>query len=230
MKSKGKTKKIKRTAAKASSKNKKPKFIVVEGGEASGKSSLLKALKEKFGDKIHITREPGGSPFAEVIRDVALKYRRAKDAPAASMLCLMFAARFDHIASTIAPALEKGQHVITDRFDASSYTYQLHGQESPDLDKLFWELRSRITRLPDLYVYVDVEVEEGMRRASSRNASVPTQSNHFDERKIDFHTRLRTGYQNFFKKVPHVVIDANRSFDKVKADFFKVIKSAIDRN
>ena len=120
---------------------KKPKFIVIEGGEGSGKSTLLIALKETLGDRIFTTREPGGSPYAEVIRNIALKDPLAKTAPAETTLCLMFASRFDNTQNAIMPALKNGLPVIADRFDASSYAYQIHAQSNGQLEDVFWGLR-----------------------------------------------------------------------------------------
>lgn len=198
-------------------------FIAIEGGEGSGKSSLLKVLKEKMGDRVLITREPGGSEFGEAIRESALKHPLSKHALAETMICLMFAARFDHVDKLIKPTLKKGQHVITDRFDASSYAYQVHAQEAEHLEDLFWHLRKAISRVPNIYIYIDVDAKKGIRRAVTRNAKVFIEGNHFDERELDFHKRLRKGYAKFFKKVKHIVIDGNRSFEKVKRDFFKKI-------
>ncbi len=205
---------------------KKPLFIAIEGGDGSGKSSLIQALKAELSDLIVVTREPGGSAYGEVIREATLKHPLAKDAPASTMLCLMFAARFDHVQNLIIPTLESGKHVITDRFDASSFTYQIHGQEAPELEAPFWTLRGLLARTPDLYVYIDVDTETGLRRVSARNA-VGTDGNHFDDRKIDFHKRLREGYKAFFEKVPHIIIDANRSLEEVKKDFIHEIRARI---
>ncbi len=205
---------------------KKPKFIAIEGGEGSGKSSLLKTLKEKFGNNVLITREPGGSRFGEIIRDVALKHPLSKYATAETMICLMFASRFDHISKLILPAFKKGQHVITDRFDASSYAYQIHAQKAKHIEDLFWNLRSKISRLPDLYIYIDVDIEKGLYRSGSRNTK-SNEGNHFDERELSFHKRLRDGYVKFFKKVPHTVIDANKPFEEVKKDFIEKIDSIL---
>ncbi len=206
---------------------KKPFFIDIEGGEGSGKSTLLRLLKEKSGDNVVFTREPGGSPFGEIIREVALKSPYAKDASAETMLCLMFAARYDHVDKIIKPSLNSGKHVISDRFDASSFTYQIYAQETPQIENLFWSLRERLSCVPDLYIYIDVEVEEGLRRVQNRNANT-NENNHFDGRKVDFHKRIKQGYTEFFKKVPHVVIDANRPLEDVKKDFFNTIDSTLN--
>jgi dTMP kinase len=199
------------------------KFIVIEGGEGSGKSTLMIALQEVFGDKIVTTREPGGSPYAELIRTTAIKTPLAKTAPAETTLCLMFGARYDNLVNMIKPALEKGLHVVSDRFDASSYTYQVHSQSGGKLDKLFWELRKRLSIVPDLYVFIDVDPKEGIRRARGRNQLLldGKQYDHFDDRELGFHEQVRIGYKKFFKKVPHIVIDANRPLDEVKSDFLQ---------
>lgn len=201
---------------------KKAKFIAIEGGEGSGKSTLMIALKEVLKDAVLTTREPGGSPYAEAIRNTALKNSLAGQASPATMLCLMFASRFDHVQNTIKPAIEKGISVITDRFDASSYAYNVWAQSDGALEETFWDLRKQLVIVPDIYIYVDVSVEEGLRRASHRNQSL-LDGNHFDDRKIEFHNKVREGYKRFFNKIPCITIDANRSFEEVKRDFIKTI-------
>ena len=211
-------------------KSQKTPFIVIEGGEGSGKSSLMIALKEEFGDRIFTTREPGGSPYAEHIRTVAIKNPLAKSAPVEATLCLMFAARFDNTSNGIIPALKQGLPVIADRFDGSSYAYQVYAQTKGGLERSFWELRKRLAALPDLYIFFDVDPVEGIRRASSRNQSLlagKKEYDHFDDREIQFHTDVRDGYMKFFKKVPHVIIDANRHFEAVKKDFLTKVRSLI---
>ncbi|MDB5239053.1 MAG: dTMP kinase [Candidatus Parcubacteria bacterium] len=215
----------------------KAKFIAIEGGEGSGKSSLVKLLKEVLADTAVITREPGGSPYGEAIRDMALKNPLAKDAPPATTLSLMFASRFDHIANTVKPALTAGKPVITDRFDGSSFAYNIWAQANGGLEKLFWNLRSHLDLVPDLYIYLDVDPKEGTRRAQARNAASDANGkyDHFDDRHVEFHGRVREGYLKFFAKrkwiffpkIPHVIIDANRSLEEVKQEFMAVVQKEL---
>ena len=211
------------------SKKKRPPFIVIEGGEGSRKSSLLIVLKDELGDAIFTTREPGGSPYAEAIREATLKNPLAKDAPVETTLCLMFAARFDNTKNAIIPAIETGKPVIADRYDASSYAYNVWAQSGDSLAKIFWDLRERLAIKPDLYIFVDVDSKEGVRRAHSRNQSLlqGKQYDHFDNREIKFHEKVRQGYLKFFAKVPHIVIDANRPLEEVKKDFIAEIRKRI---
>lgn len=210
-------------------KTKKPPFIVLEGGEGSGKTSLMIALKEAYGEKIFTTREPGGSPYAEVIRSITVKEPLAKGTPVETTLCLMFASRFENAARAIAPALKSGIPVVADRFDASSYAYNVMAQSGGVLEELFWRMRERLAALPDLYIFIDVSPKEGIRRASHRNQSLlhGAKYDHFDDREVAFHEKVREGYLKFFEKVPHAIIDANRPFEKVKKDFLDLIKEKL---
>ena len=204
-------------------------FIAIEGGEGSGKSSLMVALAKEMPGVALITREPGGSPYAEIIRNAALKNPLAKTAPAETTLCLMFAARFDNVVNMIEPSISRGLPVVADRFDGSSYAYQVAAQTGGGLEKIFWMLRGKLTRVPDLYIFIDVEPEVGLRRARSRNDSNrnTTKYDHFDNRKIIFHEKVRRGYLKFLKKVPHIVIDANRPFEEVKSDFLEEMRKLL---
>lgn len=204
-------------------------FIAVEGGEGSGKSSLMLALKDAVGGRIFSSREPGGSPYAEAIRETTLKNPLAKDAPGTTTLCLMFAARFDNVKNSILPALRSGMPVVTDRFDGSSYAYNVWAQSHGALEDLFWQLRAQLEIVPDLYIYVDVDPKEGMRRAYTRNQSLlqGKRYDHFDDREAAFHEAVREGYARFLKKVPHIVIDANRPLEEVKKQFLEEVATRI---
>jgi len=199
------------------------KFIVLEGGEGCGKTTLVKLIQEKF-PHVLTTREPGGSPFAEKIRQVILS-DEAKDAFGETQFGLFWAARYDHIKNKILPALLEGTHVVSDRFDSSSYVYQMHGQEALHLRDLFLKTREVYLRdcQPDLYVFLDVDPKTGLERVAKRKEI----SNHFDLRTLDFHNRIREGYYEFLKLVPHKVIDANQSLEKVSSDLISLFKTLI---
>jgi len=200
-------------------KNKKPLFIAVEGGEGSGKSSILKAYVAAHpADLVLVTREPGGSTYGEAIREVTLKHPLAHKATPQTTMCLMFASRFDHLAHKIIPALKEGKTVWSDRFDASSYAYNVWAQTKGRLEDMFWAMRDQLEIKPDLYIFFDVETETGLRRAHARNAVNPD-GNHFDDKKIPFHRLVREGYLRFLSHVPHVTINANPPFEAVLADF-----------
>jgi|SRR5271168_410182 len=203
----------------------KPKFIVLEGGEGAGKSTQLKLFKESFGDSVVVTREPGGSPYAEEIRNVILKSSNAKDANAKTHFALFWAARADHIANTILPALKAGKPVISDRFDSSTFAYQIYGQEAKKLEDFFWKTREFYMEelKPDLYIYLDVDIEVGLRRKYADNQEI----NHFEERDLAFHRRMKTGFTEFFKHVPYKIIDANQPLEKVKEDLLGIIKNEL---
>ncbi|MDE1975024.1 MAG: dTMP kinase [Patescibacteria group bacterium] len=207
----------------------RPKFIAIEGGEGSGKTTLMAALKEEFDDEAFYTREPGGSPYAELIREAAIKNPLAKTAPAETTLCLMFAARFDNVVNAVKSALERGLLVIADRFDGSSYAYNVAAQSDYALEDIFWKLRERLTIVPDAYIFLDVAPEEGLRRVNARNQSlIKGQYDHFDDRELGFHRKVREGYLKFLQKVPHIVIDGNKPLEEVKNAFLEAVHKSVD--
>lgn len=204
---------------------KRGKFIVLEGCEGAGKSSQLEKLKEVYGKKIVTTREPGGSPFAEIIRNVILS-PDAKKADGKTQFGLFWAARADHMKNTIIPALNSGKHVICDRFDSSSYIYQIYGQEDSVLKDLFFHMRDVYLDgyKPDAYIFMDVEPKTGLKRKAGQKGVV---LNHFDQRDLSFHKRVRNGLMEFFEQIPCEHIDANESFKKVHNQLVKKIDSIL---
>ena len=202
---------------------KRGKFIVIDGGEGSGKTTILKWFAETpVGKNFLITHEPGGTNFADKIRALILS-KEAKDAGAETQFGLMWAARAEHLKKKIIPALAKGVNVISDRFDSSTFAYQIYGQEAKHLERLFWQTREVFLRerKPDFYIFLDVKPEVGLARVASRKEKKA----HFDERRLDFHRRVRTGFLEFLKNVPHKIIDANQSMKAVQDDFLNMIKS-----
>ncbi len=204
----------------------KGKLIVLEGGDGSGKSTVLEAVQAIYGEKLILTREPGGTAFAEDIRHLALKTDGGKNSDAITQFCMMWASRAEHFNHKIRPTLESGTHVISDRMDSSTWAYQIYGQNGSNLRELFPHMRKAVMEddEPVLYIYLDVDPAEGMRRKSSQ---IDTDKNHFDDQTLAFHTRVREGYLDFFQTVPHRVIDANQSKEKVKEDFLAVLKEVL---
>lgn len=204
----------------------KPKFIVIEGGEGAGKGTMIRRARELFGDSLVLTREPGGSPYAEEIRRLALNTEGGKHANAHTQFGLVWAARADHLKSTIRPALDAGKHVLCDRFDSSTWTYQICGQEGEELKDLFFQVRALYLgdTAPDLYIYLDVDPAIGLAR---RKAEEGAEVNHFDERPLEFHQKVRAGYLDFLTKVPSRIINAERPLEAVVAEFDSVIQSLL---
>ena len=204
----------------------KGKFIVIDGGEGSGKSTLMKFLPEIFSDqKFLATREPGGSVFAEEIRNLMLTHSESHSASPETQFGLVWGARHDHLTKKIIPALEQGINVFSDRFDSSTFAYQIYGQGAPQLEKLFWKIRKIYLRecRPNLYIFLDVEPAEGLRRVANRRKTL----NHFDKRHLSFHKRIRDGYLKFMKKTPSIIIDTNGTVEEAKNRFFEVVRKAL---
>jgi len=206
----------------------KGKLIVVDSGEGAGKTTQIKRAKDFFGDIVVLTREPGGSPYTEEIRNLVLNSPNAGQADAKTLFALFWAARADHLKNTILPALKEGKVVICDRFDSSTFAYQIVAQGARELEKFFWQMRDFYLgdMKPDLYVYFDIDPAIGLGRKNGQGAE---ERNHFEDRKIDFHNALRKGFKEFIKNVPHEMLDASKPIDEVWNDFKSVLEKEIGK-
>ena len=204
-------------------------FIVLEGCEGAGKTSVAEFLREKLETRdVLFTREPGGTPLAEKIRAVMIS-PEATETSAETQFALAFAARFDHAKRVILPALAKGGNVVSERFDSSTYAYQIVGQNAPQLKKLFFEFRGLLGDcVPDLYIFLDVDPAEGLKRMWC-NTKKKEPIDQFERRDLAFHSRVREGLIEFFKTVPSVTIDASRPFEAVKKEALGIIRAHISR-
>jgi dTMP kinase len=202
--------------------NNKPLFIVFDSGEGAGKTTQLNTLKGLLGDRAVLTREPGGSPYAEEIRNIILNSPNAAQADAKTLFALFWASRADHIKNTVRPALEAGKIVISDRFDSSTFAYQIRGQEAGELETFFWQMRDFFLGdlKPDHYIYLDLDPLIGLARKSGQGAE---EQNHFEQKKIDFHNRMRAGFLEFLQSVPHTIIDANKPIKEVEKDILSCL-------
>lgn len=184
------------------------RFITLEGGEGAGKStqiSLLKEALEHKGFDVLVTREPGGSPGGEDIRNLLVNGDTHRWEPLTEAL-LNYAARHEHLEKVICPALEKGTWVLCDRFADSTMAYQGYGH---DINR---EVIRRLHRLvvgdlrPDLTLIMDMPVAEGLKRAQNRGQG----EDRYERMGTEFHDRLRKGFLDIEKKDPGrcVLIDA----------------------
>ncbi|MGM4905823.1 dTMP kinase [Tardiphaga sp. 866_E4_N2_1] len=202
------------------------RFVSFEGGEGAGKSTQIKILADRLeaeGKRVIVTREPGGSPGAEIIRHVVLSGMGKLLGPEAETL-LFAAARDDHVHAVIAPALEQGIWVLCDRFSDSTRAYQGRlGHVSPEL--LNAMERVTIGRLkPDLTVILDIPVSIGMRRAAARRGNdVPDR---FEAEGIAFHQGLRDAFRQIAADEPQrcVLIDANADSKIVSNNIWGVLR------
>jgi dTMP kinase len=203
------------------------KFITFEGGEGSGKSTQIKLLAQRLdaaGRRNVTTREPGGSPGAEIIRHVLLSGVGKLLGPEAETL-LFAAARDDHVRSVILPALNQGTWVLCDRFFDSTRAYQGSlGKVSPDV----LNAMQRVTigdLKPDLTIILDVPVEIGLQRASARRGS--DTPDRFESEDIKFHQGLRDAYRRIAVEDPErcVLIDASADPDAVAATIWAAVRA-----
>ena len=191
------------------------RFITFEGGEGAGKSTQVRLLAERLtaaGVIAVLTREPGGTPFAEKVRDIVLAPESAPKAPLAEAL-LFSAARADHLDQLIRPALARGDWVICDRFADSTRAYQgAAGGLSHETIAAIEHLALGDLK-PDLTVVLDLDPKIGLARANARRgAQTPgafIASDTFEGRTLAFHERLRQGFLDIAKAEPQRVAVIN---------------------
>ncbi|NNC97362.1 MAG: dTMP kinase [Gammaproteobacteria bacterium] len=197
-------------------------FVSLEGIEGVGKSTQsarLRSYLEKQGKEVILTREPGGTPLAEAIRSVVLD-REDEAINAEAELLLMFAARAVHLHNKIIPALERGAWVLCDRFTDATIAYQGYGrgQSLAFIQQLATTVQRGVW--PDITILLDAPIELGLKRVASRG-----ESNRFDAEKLDFFSRVQSGYLELAKQIPQRIklIDASQSIDQVSTDIMEVL-------
>jgi dTMP kinase len=202
------------------------RFISFEGGEGSGKSTQIKKLAERLNTaklRTIVTREPGGSPGAEIIRHLVLSGMGKLLGPDAETL-LFAAARDDHVHSVIEPALNQGTWVLCDRFSDSTRIYQGRlGKVSPGI----LNAMQRVTigdLKPDLTIILDVPVEVGLKRAAARRGTGTP--DRFEAEDLRFHQDLREAYRQLAAEEAQrcVLIDANADPDTVAAHVWTALR------
>jgi len=199
---------------------KRGKFIVLEGGDGAGKGTLVGHLKKVLAVEQYVyTREPGGTPVGEKIREVLLGEVMEPE----TELALHFAYRPELFKKVILPALENGVHVIDERHIASTYAYQIGGREHPELLPVFRmnESACEAYASPDLYVYLDLAPEEAKRRLLAKGQAL----DRFELEGLEFHTRVRASYHEYFKTRRHILVDASLGVDVLCKEIERIIRA-----
>ena len=202
-------------------------FITFEGGEGSGKSTQVNLLKDYL-DNLNFetikTREPGGTPSAEILRDLLTTGEVEKWTPMSEAL-LMWASRYEHLIQVIEPALNSGKNVICDRFYDSTYAYQgvAHNLGIDKMEKLKKIIIGDIE--PDVTFVLDIDPKVGLKRSLDRS----NQENRFESYKIDFHNKIRSAFLEIAKKNKNrcVVVDASLNEQEINNLIITVIDNLI---
>ena len=206
------------------------RFITFEGGEGSGKSTQARLLAERLkyaGIETVLTREPGGSPFAEQVREFILSGKQLPHPPLAEAL-LFYAARADHLSATIRPALAAGKWVIADRFSDSTRAYQGAAGGVADQDITAIERIVVGATRPALTLILDLPPEDGLRRAAERRPE-GARVDPFESRDLAFHQRLRQGFHAIAALEPErcVVLDASGPAAPIAAAVWRAIETRL---
>ena len=205
------------------------RFISFEGTEGVGKTTAIEQLCARLqarGIDYLRTREPGGSPFAERLREILLDPNTAINDD--TELLLMFAARCDHMQQVILPALQRGTWVICDRFTDSTVAYQGFGRADGDAivrAKIDMLIEQFVVQLPELTLWLDLPVLEGMARANKRSAA-----DRFEQQATEFFTRVHQGFSVLASEQPERIqrIDASGRANEVSARIWQTIEEKLD--
>lgn len=204
-------------------------FITFEGPDGSGKSTVIKAVYERLindGYSVILTREPGGTPIAEKIRDVILdNSNTALDARTEALLYA--ASRRQHLVEKIWPAIKEGKIVLCDRFLDSSLAYQGKGRKLGIENILNVNLFATENTYPDLTLFFNISPEEGLKRVSKDKKRV---ADRLDNENANFHQEVYNGFLkvNSMYKDRIQVVDATKSLNEVIDNAYKIIKSKLE--
>jgi dTMP kinase len=204
-------------------------FITLEGSEGSGKSTNLNYIYQRLqqaGIDVVLTREPGGTPLGETIRELLLDHRQQAMASDTELL-LMFAARAQHLNELIIPSLEAGQWVLCDRFTDATYAYQGAGRgiDNRRIAQLEQWVQGELR--PDLTLFLDLPVAQGLARAGAR-----AELDRFEREEIAFFERVRQGYLSQAAAEPqrYRVVDAAPPLPEVQLQLNHIIDDYLARS
>lgn len=203
-------------------------FITLEGGEGSGKSTLIAYMKEyltSLGYDVVLSREPGGSPIAEQIRDILLDKNNVGMSSECEAL-LYAASRAEHIRKTVKPALEAGKMVILDRYLDSSLAYQAYAR-GLGYDNIMAINNMAINGLlPDVTLWLDISAVEGLDRVKQHRSN---KEDRLDDESLSFHERVHQGYLMLMDKYPNRIkrLDARKSIPELQKEAKSILDSLL---
>ena len=207
-----------------------PAYIVIDGMDGAGKGTVLSGLQKVYPPHIGnspgrfwYTREPGGTPVAEKIRSIVVN----DQVSALTELLLFVAAREDLREVLIKPALDRGDHIISDRSVSSTFAYQLYGRDNQKMLPTLQHINALHQVQPTVYIFLDLDPEEAARRTCLRSDDgMIVDGAKFDKESLAFHTRARAGFKAFREFFPDTLchfVDASQPPDKVFEDVLAVI-------
>lgn len=205
------------------------KYVVFDGMDGSGKGTQIELLQQAFSDLfVAFVREPGGTPFAEEIRELVRDNPLAGQSTALNNFLLFWAAREELQHNLIALKLRSGKHVFSDRGDSSTFAFQLCGEEHEELFGVFSLMRKLVfsakqgRRAPDLYIVFDLPAHTARERALQDANRTTT---HFDVRSIQYYERVREGFRTFAKHYPQTrFVDAARTREEIHHDVLELLR------
>lgn len=208
-------------------------FITFEGNEGSGKSTQMRLLVERLraeGHDVLESQEPGGSPIGLKVRGILLDPANSELSPTAELL-LMFAARAQNVDQWILPALSAGRIVVSDRFTDSSLAYQGAGRGLGSEIVLETDRIACRGLVPDLTICVDIDVEEGLHRAHSRNRDTGATDTRLDEEAVEFYKKARAAYHRIAEEEPErfKLVDGSPSIDAVADAIWAIVSARLPR-
>ncbi len=196
-------------------------FIVIDGIDGSGKSSQVRLLGKRLGRRAVCTFDPGGTPTGQKIREIVLHDMHLS--PVATFL-LFLASRAALVEEVIAPALKRGKVVLSDRFDSSTFAYQVYAGLHAQFVPLLRAFAMNVLResMPDAYIILDSDPKKARMRLVNDPKKKLTI---YDTRAIAYHRRVRDGFKLFKPRGAKVhIVDADRSIDEVHKDVWAIVK------
>lgn len=209
---------------------KRAPFIVFDGLDGCGKGTQFKLLTERATREGHVfiqTREPGGTPLSEQLRDL-FKSNLGANASPTTQFFMVWAARRDHLERVVWPSLEDNIPVFSDRGDSSTLAYQAFAQNEPDLEVEFWHSRKVVFDgcAPDFYIFLDVP--PSVARARAVSDMTRGEVSHFDAKPLEFYESVYKGFRSFANhpSIKMISVDGTRTREEIHEDIYRIVSEA----